>query len=287
MPDMNHVSWAMLEIAHDGFDLVHAHSAGALAFARLIPDIPIVYTLHHVRDEDLSDFYRFFPDPHYVAISVDQARREIPLPRLTVIHHGLDPDKYEWTERPGNYVCFIGRFAEIKGLHTAIDAAAQAGVPIRVAGSVHPVDREYGDREVTPRLALPHVEHLGTVGMDRKVPLLRDARALLVPIEWNEPFGLVIIEAMLSGCPVVAFPCGSVPELVEQGITGFVVHDRDEIAELIRPGGPLDRFDRARCRARATERFGRERMVEEHERLYRGILAEQSRHRRIPVLGVV
>ncbi len=268
MDDLNHVSWAMQEVIHDGFDVVHVHSAGALAFGRLIPGIPLVYTLHHVRDETLSNFYRYFPDVTYVAISEDQRRREVQLPRMEVIHHALDPGAYEWTTKPEDYVLFIGRFAEIKGLHTAVDAAARAGVRIRVAGDTHPVDREYGEREVTPRLRQPHVEYFGTVGMDRKVPLLRDARALLVPIEWDEPFGLVMIEAMLSGCPVVAFPRGSVPELVEEGRTGFVVRDMEDMVRTIRPGGPLDGFDRRRCRERAEARFGRRRMVEEYAALY-------------------
>ncbi|MBA4156014.1 MAG: glycosyltransferase family 4 protein [Gemmatimonadetes bacterium] len=272
MPDLNHVSWAFEQIGREGYDVIHAHSAGALAFARLLPDTTLVYTLHHVRDEDLSGFYRFFPDPWYIAISADQAGREEPLPRLEVIHHGLDPSPYECTEHPADYVCFIGRFSEIKGPHTAIDGAASAGVPIRMAGEVHPVDREFGDREVQPRLRQPHVTYLGTIGMDQKVPLLRDARALLAPIEWNEPFGLILIEAMLSGCPVVAFPHGSVPELVEPGVTGFIARDSGEMAELIRPGGALESFDRRRCRERAVERFSRARMVADHERLYRRAL---------------
>jgi glycosyltransferase involved in cell wall biosynthesis len=111
------------------------------------------------------------------------------------------------------------------------------------------------------------------VGRDKKVPLLRDARALLVPITWNEPFGLALIEAMLSGCPVIAFGRGSVPELVEEGVTGFVVADDAEMTETIRPGGPLDSFDRRRCRERAAERFGRDRMVRGYEALYQRVTA--------------
>ncbi len=285
MPDLNHVSWAMQEILHDGFDAIHVHSAGALAFGRLMPDVPMVYTLHHVRDEQLSDFYRYFPEPTYVAITGDQARREIGLPHLEVIHHGLSADAYEWTERSGDYVAFMGRFAEIKGLHTAVDAAARAGVPIRVAGETHPVDIEYGEREVKPRLAQPHVTFLGTVGLNRKVPLLRDARALLVPIEWNEPFGLVIIEAMLSGCPVVAFPRGSVPELVDEGVTGFVVNNIAEMADVIRYGGPLDAFDRRRCRERAVQRFSRDRMVAQYEELFQRLAGNRHANSRRALVG--
>jgi glycosyltransferase involved in cell wall biosynthesis len=276
MHDINHVSWAVQQIRDGSFDVVHAHSAAALAFARLVPGLRLVYTLHHVRDESLSDFYSHFPEGNYIAISADQARREIALPNVEVIHHGLDPAKYAWTERPDDYVCFIGRFSEIKGPHTAIDVAEAAGLPIRVAGELHDVDREFGEREVAPRLRRPHVEFIGCIGLDRKVPFFRDARALLMPITWDEPFGLVMIEAMLSGCPVVAFARGSVPELVEEGVTGFVASSEEEMAALIRPGGPLDGFDRGRCRARAVQRFGSTRMVEEHESLYRRLLHDIS-----------
>jgi glycosyltransferase involved in cell wall biosynthesis len=117
--------------------------------------------------------------------------------------------------------------------------------------------------------------------MAEKVPLLRDSRALLAPIEWDEPFGLALIEAMLSGCPVVAFPRGSVPELVEEGVTGFLARDRREMAEIIRAGGPLDHFDRRRCRERAVERFGRDRMVEEYESVYAAAAGYASPHDRL------
>jgi glycosyltransferase involved in cell wall biosynthesis len=255
---------------------VHAHAAVALALGRLMPEVPLVYTIHHDRVKELAEYYPNFPEAYFVAISADQASREAVMPRLSVIHHGLNPDVYQWTEKPADYVSFVGRFAEVKGPHTAIDAAARAGVPIRIAGEVHSVDGPFGEREVLPRLREPHVRYLGNIGIEEKVPLLRDARALLVPITWNEPFGLAIIEAMLSGCPVVAFPRGSVPELVEEGVTGFIARDPEEMAELIRPGGALERFDRERCRERAVERFSRERMVVDYERLYERAASESA-----------
>ncbi len=283
MTDLNHVSWAVQQAVEQRVDVIHTHSAVALALGRLLPNLPIVYTLHHERDAQLSAFYRHFPEIHYIAISADQARREIPLPHVEVIHHGLDPDRFEWTPRPKDYVCFVGRFSRVKGPHTAIDVAERARVPIRVAGEVHPPDREFAAREVVPRLEKPHVTHLGCIGTRIKVPLLRDARALLAPINWNEPFGLILIEAMLSGCPVVAFPRGSVPELVEPGVTGYIVESPEEMAETIRPGGVLDDFDRQRCRERAVERFSRSRMIVDHERLYSRIVAEHARRAALDV----
>jgi glycosyltransferase involved in cell wall biosynthesis len=270
LADLNHVSWAMQEIAASGrFDVIHAHSAVALACARLLPNTPLVYTLHHERDEQLSAFYRHCQHVHYIAISRDQLRREIPLDQVGVIHHGLEPSTYEWSPRAaGEYVCFVGRFSRVKGPHTAIEAAARAGVSIRIAGDVHPPDETWVAAELRHRLVEPHVSYVGSIGLDEKRPLLRDARALLMPIDWNEPFGLICIEAMLSGCPVVAFARGSVPELVEPGITGFIAHDVEEMAALIRPGGPIDTFNRRRCRDRAVQRFSRDRMVTEHVAFY-------------------
>ncbi|HJU89566.1 MAG TPA: glycosyltransferase family 4 protein [Gemmatimonadaceae bacterium] len=280
MTDLNHVSWAMQQVAQGDFDLVHAHSAVALGLKRLVPDLPMVYTLHHERDEQLSEFYRHHLDAHYIAISADQKQREISLPNCAVIHHGIDPKQFRCVIAPADYVAFIGRFAEIKGPHIAIDVAGEAGVPLRIAGDVHDVDREFGDREVLPRLSQPHVTYLGSIGMEAKVPLLCEARALLMPIDWNEPFGLVMIEAMLSGCPVVAFPRGSVPELVDEGVTGFVVNDAVQMRDVIRPGGALDHFDRGRCRARAAERFSRMRMVDDHVRYYERVLGRDAEQRR-------
>jgi glycosyltransferase involved in cell wall biosynthesis len=269
MTDVNHVSWAMAAIIADGgYDLIHAHSALVLPLARFIPGLPVVYTIHHSKEEELSAHYENFPDTFYVTISENQRRLEIPLPRCEMIYHGLDADRFRWTETPGDHVCFIARFAEIKGPHTAIDVAEIAGVPIKVAGEIHPVDRAFGEREVLPRLKKPHVDFLGCLGPEGKIPLLETSRALLAPIQWEEPFGLFMIEAMLSG---------SVRELVEPGVTGFIVEAPEEMAALIRPGGVLDNFDRRRCRERAVERFSRDRMVADHETAYRRIMLEFGR----------
>jgi glycosyltransferase involved in cell wall biosynthesis len=266
-----------------GADVVRVTAVAAISPGRLCPDLRMVYTLHHPYEPRLSAFYAGFPDVHYVAISGDQLSREPGLPNCRVIHHGLDPSRYAYTDRPGDYVCFVGRLAPEKGAHTAIDAAARACVPIRVAGQVHPPDREYAGRELAGRLSAPHVRYLGAIGVTKKVPLLRDARALLAPITWDEPFGLILIEAMLSGCPVVAFPRGSVRELVEPGITGFIVESMEEMAAAIAPGGPVDHISRRGCRMRAAQRFSRARLVTDYERLYADVMAADEPSGRSPI----
>lgn len=284
LADLNHVSWALQQINQRGpFDVIHAHSAVALACARLVPTMPMVYTIHHARDEQLSAFYRYCQEPYYVAISEDQRRRETCLRNVHVIHHGLNPSRYECVPKLlGDYVCFIGRYSRVKGPHTAIDVAREAGVRIRMAGEVHPPDEGWAERELRPRLAQCHVVNLGPVGSAAKVPLLAQARALLAPIEWNEPFGLILIESMLSGCPVVAFGMGSVPELIEDGLTGFIATSAEHMVELLRPGGAVDRIDRVKCRERAVERFSADRMVADHVALYQrvsGTSASSTSHR--------
>ena len=274
LAELDHDSWAYRDAVRNGHELIHAHSTTALAMGRLAPRVPLVYTIHHDEQPRISRYYRQFPDVWYVTISADQHGRHAFLPRSTMIHHGLDPARFEWTERPREYAVFIGRLAEEKGPHRAIEAAQLAGIPIRVAGEAHPPDRAFAQAEVEPRLAQEHVTYLGNIGLAEKVPLLRDARALLVPITWHEPFGLIIIEAMLSGCPVLAFPMGSVPELVEPGVTGYLVQDVREMADLLRRGSRLDHFDRRRCRAHAMQHFGRDRLVAEHEAWFARAIAE-------------
>ncbi|HEU4524913.1 MAG TPA: glycosyltransferase family 4 protein [Gemmatimonadales bacterium] len=275
--ELHHVSWAMRRAVEGDFDLVHAHSPCALALGRLAPGLPLVYTIHHAQDPVLSRYYVRFPGVDFVCISRDQCRRETGTEWCTVIHHGLDAGRYQWSGRAEPYVCFVGRLAREKGPVTAIDAAARAGVALRMAGSIHPPDQAYVEAKVLRRLTAPGVTWLGKVGPDRKIPLLRDARALLAPIEWNEPFGLILIEALLSGCPVVAFGRGAVPELVEHGVTGFIATSESDIVELIRPGGPVDALDRRRIREIAVRRFNRSRMVVDYERVY---VAAAARARR-------
>lgn len=275
--ELDHVSWAMRRVAEGDYDVIHVHSPCALALGRLATGLPLVYTIHHAQEPVLSRYYSHFPGVDFVCISRDQCRRETGTEWCSVIHHGLDADRYQWSDRAEPYVCFVGRLAREKGPVTAIDVAARAGVPIRMAGSIHPPDQAYVEAKVLRRLSAPGVTWMGPIGPDRKIPLLRDARALLAPIEWNEPFGLILIEALLSGCPVVAFGRGSVPELVEQGVTGFVAASESDMVELIRPGGPVETLDRRRIREIAARRFDRSRMVAEYERVYHAAAARAHR----------
>jgi glycosyltransferase involved in cell wall biosynthesis len=252
-------------IARGGFDVVHAHMAAMLS-SGIALGAPLVYTVHHDQVPRLTELYRRRPDVHYVAISHRQAALE---PQLTwnVIHHGLDPSRFPLGSGEGDYAIFLGRFSPCKAPDLAVAAARAAGVPIHLAGEIHssedagPVWRG----EVERVLSLPGVVHVGKVGGVRKTRLLCEGRALLMPLRWEEPFGLVMIEAMLCGTPVLAFPRGSAPEIVEDGLTGFLVDDVDEMASVL---AHMDKFDRVSCRRRAQERFSAARMASEYQRIY-------------------
>jgi glycosyltransferase involved in cell wall biosynthesis len=276
--ELRHAGYAWREITAPGagYDIVHAHQAPSLAFAATHPSVRTVYTIHHCRDERLIDLYKDFPNATYVGISRRQAALIPEIQVEEIILHGLDVDLYEAGAGDGGYVAFLGRFAPEKGPHLAIDASRKAGVTLRMGGGVHPPDRPFFERDVKPLLedGTGGVERLGELSHAPKLSLLRGARAMLFPIEWEEPFGLVMIESMLVGTPVIGFPNGSVPEVIEDGVTGYIVRDVNEMAARIKD---LEGFDRDRCRARAREKWSSMRMAREHEALYERVLTRSRR----------
>jgi glycosyltransferase involved in cell wall biosynthesis len=275
--ELLHCRFAAREIARGGFDVVHAHAPAMLAFADELP-APTVYTLHHVADPGLSRYYALAAGAELVAISRRQAELADP-PASHVVHHGLDPDLYPSPGRGGDQAFFLGRLTECKAPELAIEAARRARLPIVVAGRPHAADNPPGWEEevLRPALASPHVRWIEQADLATKRRCFAASRALLVPLRWEEPFGLVMIEALLAGCPVVASPLGAAPEIVEDGRTGFLVRSVDEMAEALRRAGGLDR--RA-IQARGRERFSAARMAERYLAVYRAAALEP----RAPIL---
>jgi glycosyltransferase involved in cell wall biosynthesis len=264
--ELVHVRFAAREIARGRFDVVHVHSPAALAFAREM-GAPVVYTLHHARDERLARYYALVPPVQRVAISRRQAELEDPPPEH-VVHHGLDPALYPPREAPdGGYALFLGRLSWCKGPELAVDAARRAGLSVVVAGSIHrdTSPPAWHEDVLEPALAERHVRWIARVDLPTKRRLFSEARAFVMPIRWEEPFGLAMIEAMLAGCPVIAFRRGAATEIVEEGVTGRLVDDVGEMADALRD---LRGFDRGACRRRARERFSAARMARDYLAVY-------------------
>jgi glycosyltransferase involved in cell wall biosynthesis len=195
-----------------------------------------------------------------------------------VVHHGLATRLYRPGAGDGGYVAFLGRLSREKGAHIAIDVAADLGLPLRIGGPYWPgipEQDEYFHEHIRPRLerAGRDLEWLGELGHDAKMRLLGGASATLMPIEWEEPFGLVMIESMLAGTPVVAFARGAAPEIVDDGVTGFLVKDAAEMRARL---PEAQRLDRRACRARALERWSAERMTRDYEDVYRGLASRDE-----------
>jgi glycosyltransferase involved in cell wall biosynthesis len=266
---MDHAAWAVQDAARS-VDILHINDAMAVPFTRFV-DKPVVMTQHHPHEPALSKLYVRYPAIHYVSISEQQARAE-PMPNIEVVHHGIPVAEYEFRTRKEDYLLFLGRMAPCKGPHLAIQVARRAGLRLKLAGEVQPFFRRYWEEDVLPGIDGDQIQYVGEADKATKNDLLSHARALLFPIQWNEPFGLVMIESMACGTPVLALPGGSVPEVVRDGVSGWICRD---ISEMARHAISLS-IDAASCRAWVDTHFRCERMVDRYLSLY-----ERLAHSRI------
>jgi glycosyltransferase involved in cell wall biosynthesis len=248
------------------FDVLHFHIDfhPFPVFSRL--GVPFVTTLHGSMDRDfVRETYGLFPHAQLVSIS-DNQRRPVPdLAWAGTVHHGMPQDLLRPAGEPGDYLAFLGRISPEKGIEDAIRIAAQAGLTLKVAAKIGAEDQAYYDQVMAPLLAAGRVAFVGEIDDRQKPAFLSGARALLFPIKWSEPFGLVMIEAMACGCPVIAYRAGSVPEVVEDGLTGFIVGSE---AEALAAVGRLGALNRSRIRARFEERWTAGRMAADYVRIY-------------------
>ncbi|MFZ0663299.1 MAG: glycosyltransferase family 4 protein [Acidobacteriaceae bacterium] len=228
--DANHTAWAVHDAAKT-CDVIHLNNATGLTFSRFV-DSPFVYTIHHPKVPALSEFYRFYPEVFYAMIS-DAQRQLESMPRMQTIHHGISMDTYIPVEEKRPYLAFIGRIAPIKGVHLAIEVAKRSGIPLKIAGEVQPIFQDYFDTEIRPHIDGSFIEYLGPADFAAKSELLGNAMAMLFPIQWDEPFGLVMIESMACGTPVIALEGGSVREVVKNGVSGWVCGCIDEMVEAV------------------------------------------------------
>jgi glycosyltransferase involved in cell wall biosynthesis len=256
------------------FDLVHFHvDYQHFPFSRRLA-CPQLTTLHWRLDiPGLSLLYEEFRDMPLVSISEAQRR---PLPWLNwqgTVHHGLPDGLFTFRDRPGDYLAFLGRIAPAKRPDLAIETARRAGLRLKIAAKIDNGDRRYFEREIEHLFGDPLVEYRGELAGREKDEFLGNARALLFPIDWPEPFGLVMIEALACGTPVIAFRRGSVPEVIEDGVTGFVV---DSVAEAVRAVGRVGELSRRRCRQAFERRFTAPRMAQDYLAVYEKLLAQRG-----------
>jgi glycosyltransferase involved in cell wall biosynthesis len=253
------------------FDVIHYH-VDYLHFplSRRIRS-PHLTTLHGRLDlEDLQGLYREFAEIPLVSIS--NAQRE-PIPWANweaTVYHGLPADLYRLRPEQGQYLAFIGRISPEKRVDRAIKIAAQVGMPLKIAAKIEGVDRNYFETEVKPLLNSADVDYVGEVGDAQKNDFLGGAYALLFPIDWPEPFGLVMIEAMACGTPVIAYKRGSVPEVMVEGVTGFVVTGLEDAIDAVRR---VAQVDRKACRAHFEQRYSAGRMAADYVTIYESLAA--------------
>jgi glycosyltransferase involved in cell wall biosynthesis len=268
----------------DEFDVLHFHID--LLHAPMVADFAgrTVTTLHRRLDlPDLQPFYRAFPELPLVSISNDQRRPMPPVNWVRTVHHGLPMDLLPATAEPkGDYLAFLGRISPEKRPDRAISIATAAGMKLKIAAKIDEADREYWEKVIEPMIRMsPDVEFIGEIDERQKSDFLGNARALLFPIDWPEPFGLVMIEAMACATPVIAFRFGSVPEVIDHGVSGFIV---DTLEEAVRAVTHLDGLDRRRVRETFERRFCVARMAANYLDLYRdlaGFRTQAARNRRM------
>jgi len=258
----------------DEFDIIHFH-IDYLHFSMSRREaLPQLTTLHGRLDiPDLVPLYREFYEMPVVSISDAQ---RAPLPWLNwhgTIHHGMPEDRLLPCAERGGYLAFLGRISPEKGLDRAIEIALQAEMPLKIAAKVDRADKEYFEHDIKPRLNSELIEFIGEISDQEKNEFLGKAAAFLFPINWSEPFGIVLIEALACGVPVVAYPFGSVPEIIEDGVSGFLVNN---VEEAVRAVKNIARIDRKKCRESFELRFSAKRMAQDYKSIYSRIAKTES-----------
>jgi len=249
-------------------DIIHDHTLAGMFLGPARSKVPIVTTMHGPFDDDLSDLYeRTSEQVPIVAISHDQARRAPSTIRIAeVIHHGIEIDRYPFSDEPDDHVMFLGRMSPNKGVESAIEIARRAERPLLIAAKMRePGEIDFFHHTVEPLLGSDAI-YVGEADFDEKIRLLSSATALVNPIRWPEPFGLVMAESLACGTPVVGGSLGAAPEIVDEGITGFLA---DDVPSLVDGLGQIDRISRRGCRQAAVERFSADRMAADYVQFYR------------------
>ena len=262
------------ERASSRFDVIHSHvDYWSFPFARLT-DVPTVATMHGRLDiDELHPVYARYRSVPLISIS-DAQRAPLPFMNwVATVFHGLPRDRLRFSPGPGKYLAFLGRISPEKRPDIAIEVARKVGIPLKLAAKVDAVDRDYFEAVIKPRLSPPDVELIGEIGESEKSEFLGNALALLFTIDWPEPFGLAMVEAMACGTPVIARPCGSVPEIITPGVTGLIAEQADDLVSAVKM---VEKLSRLVCRREFENRFTAEIMVDRYEQVYRELIEEKE-----------
>ncbi|NLL86063.1 MAG: glycosyltransferase family 4 protein [Syntrophomonadaceae bacterium] len=273
-PDMDPKVWEALHIAHlfeqaDKYDIIHNnYDFLPLVFSRLVKT-PMVTTIHGFSSPQIIPVYREYNQNNYY-VSISNADRSEELKYAKTIYHGIDLKQFEFVDQAGEYLLYFGRIHQDKGTAEAIEIALKSGIKLIMAGIIQ--DREYFNQQVAPYIDGKNIVYYGVADPIQRNQLMGGALALLHPIHFHEPFGLSVIEAMACGTPVIAFNKGSMPEVIDEGKSGWLVNSVEEACQLIPliPG-----LSRQYCRQWVEQKFSRERMIDEYIQLYQEILSQR------------
>jgi glycosyltransferase involved in cell wall biosynthesis len=255
----------------DDFDVIHSHiDYWSFAFARMVKT-PTVSTMHGRLDiEELKPVYARYKSVPLVSISDAQRPPLAFMNWVSTVYHGLPRDLLTYSKGPGKYLAFLGRISPEKRPDLAIDIACKAGIPIKLAAKVDVADRAYFEQVIKPRLSQPGVEYIGEINESQKNEFLGNALALMFTIDWPEPFGLAMIEALACGTPVLARPCGSVPEVLRDGVSGIIASEFDDLVAAVKR---IDSISREACRTEFETRFTANVMAAQYERIYHDLIS--------------
>ena len=255
----------------DDFDVIHSHiDYWSFPFARL-SRTPSVSTMHGRLDiEELKPVYSRYKTVPLVSISDAQRPPLAFMNWVATVHHGLPRDLLTYSKGPGKYLAFLGRISPEKGPDLAIDLAIKVGIPIKLAAKVDVADRAYFEQVIKPRLSSPGVEYIGEINESQKNEFLGNALALMFTIDWPEPFGLAMIEALACGTPVIARPCGSVTEVLRNGVSGIIASEFDDLVQAVKN---IEKISRETCRKEFETRFTADVMAAHYERIYRDLIS--------------
>lgn len=253
----------------DKFDIIHNHTGFYLSpFSPYIKK-PIVSTIHRPISTETLKLFKGYPEVNYVAVSRDQMKSAPKMKFAEVIHNGIDTKKYKFNDEPKDYLLWLSKIVPDKGILDAIEVAKISKERLIIAGNINPDDSRFFRYEVLPRIDGDQIKYVGQADFAKKVSLMRNAKALLFPTHYRETFGLVAVEAQACGTPVIAYPSGAVPELIQNGKTGFLVNSILEMALAIRR---LDKIKRKDCRNFVVKNFDVKKMVDSYEKLFKSLI---------------